>query len=170
MIYCIGRRITEEDLSCYPHLKMAQKEDDTSVIVSFNAESVKTDDSLMVPKGVKTFGINPLNWKTDTAPAERDRNEGACFTNYSGKIEREIPALIGAYLDEAKGTLKVPDIAPEDYKSSLFPDGVYHLYDYQFFCRNLQQNVLVRIETFLGKRPGGERETRAVFYENSEKS
>lgn len=153
--YCIGWRVTEEDLSRYSHLKMAQREDDTGVIVSFNTESVETQDSLMVPNGVKSLGINPLNWRTDTTPAGRDRNQGACFTNYSGKIEREIPQFTGVYLDETRGTLKVPDVSLEDYRSSLFPDGVYHLYDYQFFYRNLQQNVRVRTEAFLSQPGNG---------------
>lgn len=29
------------------------------------------------------------------------------------------------------------------------PDGAYHIYDYQFFYRNLQNNVKVRLEHYL---------------------
>ena len=147
--YCIGWRITEEDLAAYPHLKMAQGEDDTGVIISFNSEAEGVEESLVVPKGVKALGINPLNWKTDSTPADRSLNDGACFTKYSGAIKSEISQLTGAYLDENRGTLRVTDIAPADYSNSLFPDGVYHLYDYQFFFRNLQENVAVRLESFL---------------------
>ena len=57
----------------------------------------------------------------------------------------------GAYLDESRGTLRVTDVDPSEYKNSLFPDGVYHLYDYQFFFRNLQENVGVRLASFLQK-------------------
>ena len=147
--YCIGWRITEEDLAAYPHLKMAQGEEDTGVIISFNSEAEGVEESLVVPKGVKALGINPLNWKTDSTPADRSLNDGACFTKYSGAIKSEISQLTGAYLDENRGTLRVTDIAPADYSNSLFPDGVYHLYDYQFFFRNLQENVAVRLESFL---------------------
>ena len=31
-------------------------------------------------------------------------------------------------------------------------DGVYHLYDYQFFYRNLQENVEVRLNAYLEKQ------------------
>jgi hypothetical protein len=147
--YCIGWRITEEDIARYPHLKMAQGEDDIGVIISFNSEAEGVRDSIVVPEGTKTLGINPLNWETGSTPADKSLNKGACFTNYSGTIKEEISQLTGAYLDEERGTLRVTDINPEEYSNSLFPDGVYHLYDYQFFFRNLQENVVVRLENFL---------------------
>ena len=147
--YCIGWRVTENDIAQYPHLKVAQGENDTGVIISFNCEAEGVEESLIVPKGVKTLGINPLNWKTDSTPASRSLNEGACFTNYAGEIKDEIAQMTGAYLDESRGTLRVVDADPSDYSNSLFPDGVYHLSDYQFFFRNLQRNVAVRKESFL---------------------
>lgn len=149
--YCIGWRVTEDDLAEYPHLRMAQGERDTGVIISFNSEAEGVEESIVVPHGIKTLGINPLNWKTDAAVADKSLNKGACFTKYSGAIKSEIPALTGAYLDAERGTLRVTDIDPADYSSSLFPDGVYHLYDYQFFFRNLQENVAERLESFLQK-------------------
>ena len=147
--YCIGWRVTEEDVAAFPQLKMAQGEDDTGVIISFNSEAEGVDESVVVPRGVKTLGINPLNWKTDATPADKSLNEGACFTKYSGAIKKEVANLTGAYLDAERGTLRVTDVVPSDYSSSLFPDGVYHLYDYQFFYRNLQSNVAVRLAAFL---------------------
>lgn len=150
--YCIGWRVTEDDLSRYPHLKMAEGEADTGVIISFNSEAEGVEDSIMVPAGTKTLGINPLNWRTDSTPADKSLNEGACFTKYSGEIKKEIPGLTGAYLDETRGTLRVTDVSPTEYSNSLFPDGVYHLYDYQFFFRNLQKNVAVRLDSYLKNR------------------
>lgn len=147
--YCIGWRITESDLAAAPHLRMAQGETDTGVIISFNCEAADVSDSIIVPKGTKTLGINPLNWRTDSTHADRNLNKGACFTKYSGEIKREVAGLTGAYLDAERGTLRVTDIVPTDYSSSLFPDGVYHLYDYQFFFRNLQENVAIRLASYL---------------------
>ena len=149
--YAIGWRVTADEVEQHPQLKMAQGESDAGVIVSFNSESPDTDDSLVVPEGEKTLAINPLNWKTDDTPADRSENEGACFTDYSGSITSEIPELTGAYIDDARGTLKVTDVTPDDYPAglSIFEDGVYHLYDYQFFYRNLQENVQVRLDTYL---------------------
>ena len=148
--YAIGWSVTEDEVSEFPQLKMAQGEDDTGVIVSFNSESEDITDSLMIPEGAKTFAINPLNWKTDSTPADKSLNKGACFTSYSGEIKSEIPELTGAYIDETRGSLKVTDVTPQDYPAglSIFTDGIYHLYDYQFFYRNMQENVQTRIDAY----------------------
>ncbi len=153
--YCIGWRVTQEELEAYPHLKMAQGASDTGVIISFNTETEGVEGSLMVPNGMKTLAINPLNWKTDSTPADKTENLGACFTNFAGEITREIPQFTGAWLDEARGTLIVPDVKPEDYKSPMFPEGIFHSFDYQFFYRNLQENVRVRVEAYLEKNENG---------------
>ena len=149
--YAIGWRITEEELAEYPHLRFAAGEDDTGVIVSFNSEAEAVTDSLVIPAGTRTLAINPLNWKTDGTPAGREENLGACFTDYDGAVTTEIPHLTGAYLDPVRGALKVTDVTPEEYPPvlSIFSDGVYHLYDYQFFYRNLQENVAARLDAYL---------------------
>lgn len=148
--YAIGWRVTEEEMQKYPHLKFAEGEDDTGVIVAFNSESDEITDSLMIPAGTKTLAINPLNWKTDGTAADKSLNKGACFTDYSGEIYKEIPQLTGAYIDNERGALKITDVTPEEYPPilTIFEDGIYHLYDYQFFYRNLQENVKVRCEAF----------------------
>lgn len=149
--YAIGWRLTEGEMEEYPHLKFAQSEHDTGVIVSFNSEAEQIDDSLMIPSGTKTLAINPLNWKCDGTVAYREQNMGACFTDYGGNIVQEVPRFTGAYIDAERGALKLLNVAPEDYPAglSIFEDGVYHIYDYQFFYRNLQENVRVRIQAFM---------------------
>ncbi len=150
--YAIGWRLTPEDLAACPYLKAAQGERDTGVIVTFNSEAPAVESSLAVPGGTKTLSINPLNWRTDSVPADRSSNLGACFPDYSGRIQREIPGLTGGYLDSRRGTLKVPDVSPEDYPPGLdlFQPGEYHLYDYQFFYRNLEKNVQDRLAAYGG--------------------
>lgn len=121
------------------------------MIISFNSEAEFVTDSLLIPAGTRTLAINPLNWKTDSTPAGKAENLGACFTDYDGSIVTEIPQLCGAYIDPIRGALKVTDVTPEEYPPvlTIFSDGVYHLYDYQFFYRNLQENVGVRLEAYL---------------------
>jgi hypothetical protein len=111
------------------------------------------NDTFIVPKGTKMLSINPLNWKTDSTAAAKKENPGACFTNYDGEITKEVSALCGAYLDETRGTLKVPDVKASDYPAVVpgLPEGSYHVYDYQFFYRSLQKNVGVRLNAFTGK-------------------
>lgn len=148
--YAIGWSITEEEIQEYPQLKFAEGESDTGVIISFNSEAESIDNSLSVPNGTKTLAINPLNWRTDSAIADKSLNLGACFTDYDGNITKEINNLTGAYIDDVRGTLKVTDVTPEEYPAGLeiFEDGIYHLYDYQFFYRNLQKNVQTRIDAY----------------------
>lgn len=152
--YAIGWRITEEEIREYPQLKSAEGESDTGVIISFNSEAESIDNSLTVPKGTKTLAINPLNWKTDGAIADKSLNLGACFTDYDGNIIKETSNLTGAYIDDVRGTLKVTDVTPEEYPAGLdiFENGIYHLYDYQFFYRNLQKNVQIRINAYLSDK------------------
>jgi len=128
---------------------MAQHSGDTGVIISFNSEAEGIQSSLIVPD--KTLGINPLNWRSDSTPAAASENSGAVFTDYSGAIVKQVPNLTGAYLDPDRGTLRVTGVSPADYPPILdiFQEGVYHLYDYQFFYRNLEQNVKERIGNYL---------------------
>lgn len=150
--YAIGWRLTEDEVNEYPQLIPASGEEDTGVIVAFNSEAEAITDSLMIPEGVKTHAINPLNWMTDGTLADKSLNKGACFTDYSGEIVTEIPELTGAYIDEVRGALKVTDVTPEEYPAGLniFVDGIYHLYDYQFFYRNLEENVAARLSAYAG--------------------
>ena len=146
--YAIGWKLTEDEVKEYPHLSPAQGENDTGVIIAFNSESEDITSSLIIGENEKTYSINPLNWKTTSEVADKALNKGACFTDYSGNIKEEIPNLTGAYIDEKRGALKVTDIAKEDYPVKLFDDGIYHLYDYQFFFRNLQENVSKRLSVY----------------------
>lgn len=148
--YAVGWSITQEELDKYPYLKFAQSKNDLGVIISFNSEAPQIESSLIVPENVKSLAINPLSWSTAENTADKSLNDGACFTDTEGGIVSEIDNFTGAYIDPKRGTLKVTDVKEEDYPPQLeiFEDGVYHVYDYQFFYRNLQGNVAERIRAF----------------------
>lgn len=152
--YAIGWRLTEEECTDFPWLQAAQGETDTGVVVTFNSEDPEVEDSIIVPAGTRTLAINPLSWSASSEEAPAELNLGACFTDYSGAVVEEVPEFCGAYLDTERGTLKVVGVDPADYPPSLsiFDEGVYHLYDYQFFYRNLQENVATRVEAYLDER------------------
>jgi hypothetical protein len=154
--YAIGWRLTKDDVK-NPNIKAAQGEKDLNTVVAFTVEDPSIRNSIIVPAGTTTLSINPLNWRTDSQIADKWHNEGAVFADYSGKIKKEIPYLTGAYLSPLRGTLKVTDIDKEVYPPilSLFAPGVYHLYDYQFFYRNLQDNVYARTAEFMKTSPYG---------------
>jgi hypothetical protein len=157
--YAIGWGMSDEEAAAYPFLQFAQNEDDTGVIVSFECEAPEVTDSYICPKGKKMLSINPLSWATDSTPADKSLNKGACFMErYRKEIKNEIPQLCGCYIDENRGVLKVTDVSKEEYPAGLasLPDGSYHLYDYQFFFRNLQENVGVRITAYKEKNTEAE--------------
>lgn len=148
--YAIGWGITQEEVDANPHVNMAQSATDTGVVITFNTEAQGIATSLMVPE--TTLSINPLNWSAESDYAPAELNLGACFTDYDGNITAEIPNFTGAYLDETRGTLIVDDtITPEDFPPylSIFEDGIYHIYDYLFFYRNIQENVSQRVDAYL---------------------
>ncbi len=148
--YAIGWRITEEEMDEYPHLKFAQGEDDTGVIIAFDCEDGTVTDTPMIPEGIKTLSINPLTWTTTNEVADKSLNKGAVFTKSDGSIREEIPELTGAYIDEQRGSLICTDVTSEEYPPYLdiFSDGVFHLYDWEFFYRNIQENVMVRMQAY----------------------
>ena len=150
-VYAIGWPCTSELTERFPQIKPAQSADDCGVVISFECEAPALSETFILPEGVKSLSINPLNWRTDDTPADRSENLGACFTSYSGAIEREEAGLCGCYLDTERGVVKVTDIEPADYPPIIYllPEGSYHIYDYQFFYRNLQQNVQLRLESYL---------------------
>lgn len=149
--YAIGWPCTQEMTEKYPQLRMAEAEDDTGVIVSFECESERLDDSLIVPKGVRMLSINPLNWTTTPEKADKELNRGFVYVDGSSyTVKSEISNFCGGYIDETRGTLKVPELREDDYPSrlSFLKDGSYHIYDYQFFYRNLQENAAKRISAY----------------------
>ena len=150
-VYAIGWPCTEELAEKYPQIKPAQGADDIGVVVSFDCEAPEVTESFINPAGQRACAINPLSWRTDETAADRSENLGACFTDYSGEIRSEQEALCGCYLDPSRGVVKVTDVDTADYPSIVpgLPDGAYHVYDYQFFFRNLQQNVADRIGSYL---------------------
>ena len=149
--YPIGWACTEDMVKEYPQIKPAQSADDLGVVISFDCEAPEVTETIVNPAGQKAYSINPLNWKTDSTPADKSLNMGSRFMKSSGKIKSEAEQLCGCYIDEERGALKVTDVTPEEYPAviSIFPDGAYHIYDYQFFFKNLQENVQHRVELYM---------------------
>ena len=157
-VYAIGWPCTEECAAQYPQIRPARGEDDVGVVVSFDCEAPEVTETFINPAGQKALSINPLNWRTDGTPADKSENLGACFTKYSGEIKKEVPELCGCYLDEERGVLKVTDVDKADYPAVVpnLPEGGYHIYDYQFFYRNLQKNVSTRTEAWFAAHEAAE--------------
>jgi hypothetical protein len=154
-VYAIGWPCTKELTEKYPQIKPAQSADDLGTVISFDCEAEGVTDTFIYPAGCDAYTINPINWVTDSTPADKADNLGACFTDYSGSITAEMPQLCGCYIDESRGVIKVTDIAPSDFHAYIpgLPEGAYHIYDYQFFYRNLKQNVANRVNLYKSMHP-----------------
>ena len=153
-VYAIGWPCTQEMTDKYPQIKPAAAADDVGVVVSFDCEAPELAETFINPADQKALVINPLNWRTDGTAADKSENHGACFTDYSGDVTKEVAGLCGCYIDEERGVVKVTDIAAADYQPIVpgLPAGSYHIYDYMFFYRDLQQNVADRVSAYLGTR------------------
>ena len=153
-VYAIGWPCTAEMTEKNPQIRPAGAADDIGVVISFDCEAPEVGDTFINPAGQKAYAINPLNWRTDGTAADRSENLGACFTDYSGEIRSEQAELCGCYIEPERGVLKVTDVDPTDYAPVVpgLPDGAYHVYDYLFFFRNLQENVAERIAAFAAAR------------------
>lgn len=156
--YAIGWACTEDMVKEYPQIRPAQSADDLGVVISFDCEAPEVTETIVNPAGRKAYSINPLNWKTDSTPADKSLNIGSRFMKSSGKIKSETEQLCGCYIDEERGALKVTDVTPAEYPAviSFLPEGAYHIYDYQFFFMNLQENVKHRVELYMEQAAASE--------------
>ena len=147
-VYAPGWAVTEQDVRDYPQIVPAQEELDLGTVISFDCEDGTLNETIIIPAGIKALSINPLNWKTDSTPADRSLNLGAVMDTGA----EPIPALCGAYIG-SRGELVVTDVRTEDYPPGLdiFPEGAFHLYDYMFFFTNLKKNVADRTAAFLAE-------------------
>ncbi|MBQ9421444.1 MAG: DUF3089 domain-containing protein [Lachnospiraceae bacterium] len=152
-VYALGWPCTKELVDRCSQIRPATGESDTGVVVSFDCEAPELEESFINPADLKAYTINPLNWRTDAEPADSSTNPGACFTDYSGTILKEEEGLCGCYIDETRGVLKVTGVDTADYPALIpgLPEGSFHIYDYQFFFRALEENVAVRVNRFTGK-------------------
>lgn len=155
--YAIGWKITEEDMAGLGAIHFATGESDLQAVISFNSELPEISESLIVGKDEKTLCINPLNWKTTGEEAPAESNLGCCIYSTKGYQKGDdLTGFCGAYIDPARGTLKVTGMAEQDPDGSLYPSridgqpyGVFHIYDWEFFYRNLEKNVQTRIAEYL---------------------
>lgn len=134
--YTMGYQVTEKDLK-HSHFKAATSADDLGVIVSYN--SVASVDHIWEGiEGKAAICINPLNWKTDSTPAE---------LIYDGDKAT-------VHIDEEHHLLVVEGLDSDKYDGMGYPvdKGVYHMWDIRFYADAINQNALHRAELFTKKQ------------------
>ena len=145
-VYAIGWNYTKEMTEEYPQIVPAVGEKDTGSVVCFDCEDGTLKGTIIIPEGITTLSINPLNWTTDGTPADMSLKLVAVMSTGADPQ----PGLCGCYIG-ARGELVVTDVTPAEYPPGLaiFPEGAYHLYDYMFFFENLKQNIADRAAKWL---------------------
>lgn len=144
--YLIGYPSMPCSFPDYPYIHLATGEYDTNVIISYNAVAPGAENSVFTTPG--SYCINPLNWRTDAEFAPAELNLGACFFDRNGKLISEIPTFCSARIHPETGALVVEPTVEGKYDTNLLGKGIYHMYDLNFFYRNLKENADKRIRAF----------------------
>ena len=148
--YAIGYSITGDDLKANPHLKFAEGETDTGVIISWHAEGpknakVNAPNPAMLPNGI---AINPLNWKRDETYAPAGMNLGSIVID-ANTGATEIRDIGGdAQVNLSRGSVVThADAVPNEMVELAGPE-CFHQDDYAIFYNNIKQNVAKRIAAY----------------------
>lgn len=153
--YCIGWKITRQELEEYPdRLRPAKGETDTGCIVMFNSVTDPASQSALL-RG-SCVCINPLNWKTDSTLAPKELHKGFRRWRSSKGAYQVVEHYTGAY--RKGGCLICPDANPADiYIESLkdvFPWGNLHCMDSWLYSENLRDNMRLRAQAWFSARDG----------------
>ena len=145
--YLIGYPAMPKHFPEYPHLITAQKADDIGCIITYNSQAPGKVKSLFTGSD-DYFCINPVNWRTDGKRANASQHGGSRFFDYKNGKSTDCKNLVSAQIDTATGALLVIPGRPGKYDSRTLGQGVYHMYDLQFFYHDLKENVKLRIRAF----------------------
>lgn len=133
--YCIGYRISEEDLR-YRFVRPATGSSDLGSIVSFNSVTHPSAIWPAVAHGSAAI-INPINFRTDSQEAE------LVFGNDT----------LSVHADTVLNVLVVSGKRMEDYRflplEKLTQKGNLHHWDILFFNRHLHRNALHRTKLYM---------------------
>jgi len=152
--YVIGYPVTDSLMRANPHLKFAQGPDDTGVIISYNTQSpkIKQGENPVVAYNVGMV-INPITWSRDTAEVPASQNLGSLAKDSTGQFIKVLN-VADAKIDPKQGVLICSSVKDSDMwaLSQVMPLGVYHIFDYNFYYFNIQENAIRRVNKFLGKK------------------
>ena len=144
--YLIGYSVTLDDLAQCSWMKIAEKDNDIGVIITYNTQSEDASDSPVLLADAQC--VNPLNWTRLNEYAPKEMNHGAAFFNENGEIDSLIVNFTDARINEIGALIATtPDV--DQYSNDAFPRGVFHVQDYYFFYNNLKENVGVRVNAYI---------------------
>lgn len=160
-VYAIGWPISvEHDLPALP-LPACATAGQAGCIVTYSAFSDDADPDMLMERYRATLGldgsprgegpilcVNPLTGGIGgDAPA--DANLGTLVPNNDLTAGELVIGAIGARCDE-RGLLLIGN--PPDLGPGVLPGGNYHVYDIPLFWKNLQEDVLQRVNTWTSQQ------------------
>ena len=145
--YLIGYPNMPKTFPQYPHLRTAQKADDTGVIITYNSQAAGIGKSPFTGQR-GAYCINPVNWRTDNKLAERTEHKGSRFFDFKTGAPTDKKEFVSAQIDPATGGLVVKTAAPGKYDSRALGQGIYHMFDLNLFYYDLRANGKLRIKAF----------------------
>ena len=145
--YLIGYPNMPKTFPKYPHLRTAQRSDDTGVIINYNSQAPGKVKSHFTGKS-DVYCINPINWRTDDKLAEKTEHLGSRFFDFKTGKATDKKSFVSAKIDPASGGLVVIPAEPGKYDSRSLGSGVYHMFDLNFFYYDLRTNGKLRIKAF----------------------
>lgn len=145
--YLIGYPKMPKTFPNHPHLRTARGACDTGVIISYNSQAPGKVKSPFTGNS-EYYCINPVNWRTDSQVAQKQEHKGSrFFDRKSGKaVDRK--SFIQATVDPSAGALIVTPAEPGKYDTRVLGQGVYHMFDLNFFYHDLRENGKLRISSF----------------------
>jgi len=152
--YAPGFGVEKRWLNANPHVKIAQGEIDTGVLISWNTEGPgATKPSFVL--GTDPVLINPLNWKTDETYANKSENKGTAVYNQDGTLNHIEPGINDACINQKRGALICT--TETTYMHTILPlecfgDKSLHSEDYQLYYQNIKENGKKRIDAFLAQK------------------
>jgi len=99
--------------------------------------------------GTTMLCVNPLSFTRDTVPVDADKSLGGVpFPGGAQNLSAPVKNLVAARCKD-DGFLYMDRKPGGNFDNLVFPGGNYHPQDIQLFYRDIQENVRLRIATFL---------------------
>lgn len=151
--YAIGYSVTRGYMDANPHLKFAERADDTGVIISYNVEGPGNQNKFNCVVSSGSIAINPLTWTRDATYAPADLNPGSLNHNNAFEV-----GLADARVDTARGVVICDSVDPALYSmpaTAVFGPQSYHYYDYSLYYVSLKNNVATRAQAYFAAENNG---------------
>ncbi|HJJ35923.1 MAG TPA: DUF3089 domain-containing protein [Methanocorpusculum sp.] len=144
--YAVGYAINPEWLKENPHVKFAEGEDDTGVIISWNTEGPNaTRSSTILCENAPV--INPITWKTDESYADKSLSKGAKVSQGDGTYVI-VPQKNDAQINATRGVV-ICTTDTNYIDSDTLSDTSLHNDDYAVYFEDVKANGLKRVQAFL---------------------